>query len=113
MSGCNPGGYSVKCIHSTCLECTPFSNDVNICKEPQCVFLCPHMYTCDGKCYDYNNGHVCKHVHRVHSLSKQNLPRTPSHPEPDNVHNIKNTWQKEEWTNFEVSSPNTQVCSTI
>ena len=87
MSGCNPGGYSVKCIHSTCLECTPFSNDVNICKEPQCVFLCPHMYTCDGKCYDYNNGHVCKHVHRVHSLSKQNLPRTPSHPEPDNVHN--------------------------
>ena len=24
------------------------------------------MYTCS--CYDYNNGHVCKHIHRVHSL---------------------------------------------
>ena len=28
------------------------------------------MYTCDSRCYDYGNGHICKHVHRVHSLQQ-------------------------------------------
>ena len=27
------------------------------------------MYKCDDKCYHFNNGHICKHIHRVHSLS--------------------------------------------
>lgn len=58
-------------------ECSSFSNDIRICKEPQCAFLCPHMYSCDSKCYDYNNGHVCKHIHRVHSvLCQSNKPET-------------------------------------
>ena len=26
------------------------------------------MYTCDDRCHDYGNGHICKHIHRVHSL---------------------------------------------
>ena len=26
------------------------------------------MYNCDSTCYDFNNGHICKHIHRVHSL---------------------------------------------
>ena len=26
------------------------------------------MYTCDDRCYDYGNGHICKHIHCVHSL---------------------------------------------
>ena len=26
------------------------------------------MYKCDDQCYDYNNGHMCKHIHRVHSM---------------------------------------------
>ena len=30
------------------------------------------MYKCDGTCYDYNNGHICKHIHRVHSLENKN-----------------------------------------
>ena len=25
------------------------------------------MYTCDEACYDYNNGHVCCHIHHIHS----------------------------------------------
>ena len=41
-------------------------NDFKVCRKTECSFLCPHMYTCS--CYDYNNGHVCKHIHRVHYL---------------------------------------------
>ena len=26
------------------------------------------MYHCDHQCYDYSNGHICKHIHRVHSM---------------------------------------------
>ena len=26
------------------------------------------MYKCDILCYDFNNGHLCTHIHRVHSL---------------------------------------------
>ena len=26
------------------------------------------MYHCDQQCYDYSNGHICKHIHRVHSI---------------------------------------------
>ena len=37
--------------------------------EPR-VFLCRHMYTCDDRCYDYGNGHICKHIHCVHSLQQ-------------------------------------------
>ena len=83
MSGCNPSGYTVKCIHTTCPQCSPFKDDFRICKESQCVFLCPHMYICDSKCYDYTNDHVCKHIHRVHSLFHQSLPRSPTAPEID------------------------------
>ena len=28
------------------------------------------MYKCDERCYDYGNGHICKHIHRVHSLQQ-------------------------------------------
>ena len=24
--------------------------------------------TCDSRCYDYTDGHICKCIHRVHSL---------------------------------------------
>ena len=30
------------------------------------------MYTCDKKCYDFNNEHICKHIHKVHSLVVRN-----------------------------------------
>ena len=26
------------------------------------------MYSCANQCYDYTNGHICKHIHRVHSM---------------------------------------------
>ena len=73
MSGCNPSGYTVKCIHSTCPECSIFEDSSSVCKATECFFLCSHMYyyTCDSKCYDYNNGHI----HRVHSLLSQSSPK--------------------------------------
>ena len=47
-----------------CESCTgPF------CVSSECGKLCVHnMYKCDDSCYDYNNGHICKHIHRVQSL---------------------------------------------
>ena len=34
----------------------------------ECKKLCYHMYECDQLCYDYTNGHLCKHIHRVDSI---------------------------------------------
>ena len=38
------------------------------CVAPECGNLCYHQYRCDSSCYDYTNGHICKHLHRVHSM---------------------------------------------
>ena len=40
------------------------------CNKVECDPLCTHMYSCDKACYDFNNGHLCKHIHRVHSMLK-------------------------------------------
>ena len=50
--------------------------ELAICRAPECHFLCLHMYNCDSTCYDFNNGHICKHIHRVHSLEheRQSIP---------------------------------------
>ena len=39
------------------------------CVAPECGNLCYHLYKCDSLCYDYANGHICKHLHRVHSMT--------------------------------------------
>ena len=58
----------------------PFSNDVAVCKEPQCEEpQCgPHMYTCDSKCYNYNNGHV------MYIELHPNVPTAPPLRGPEN-----------------------------
>ena len=66
MSGNQPDGYSVKQIMESCTNCTQES--ALLCTEIECKKLCYHKYTCDEYCYDYTNGHVCKHIHRAHSL---------------------------------------------
>ena len=38
------------------------------CKNLPCVILCYHMYKCTS--IDYNNGYICKHIHKIHSISK-------------------------------------------
>ena len=40
MSGCNPSGYTVKCIHTTCPQCSPFKDDFSVffCART-CIFV--------------------------------------------------------------------------
>ena len=33
------------------------------------------MYKCDNTRYSFNNGHICKHIHRVHSLVQIKQPQ--------------------------------------
>ena len=70
-SDTNASGYIVTQVNNGCVECKDSSLT---CQRPECVFLCYHMYTCS--CYDFTNGHVCKHIHRVHSLylTRHNVP---------------------------------------
>ena len=41
---------------------------MEVCSQAECKYLCYHMYSCDHQCYDYSNGHICKHIHRAHSI---------------------------------------------
>lgn len=67
--GSSPDGYDVQQILSSCSEC---GNSTSVCTTKECGFLCYHMYKCSSSCYDFNNGHICKHIHRVHSLVNSN-----------------------------------------
>ena len=71
MSGTHDSGYIVKKVKDTRVECT----DSSVCTRDECRFLCHHMYECS--CYDFSNGHLCKHVHRVHSLNLKNYSVSP------------------------------------
>ena len=51
---------------------------MKICRAEGCQCLCLHMYKCDTTCYDFNNAHICKHIHRVHSLEIKKHPLTTS-----------------------------------
>lgn len=75
MSGSNPDGYSVVLQTATCQDCSSYERS-RTCTAPECTFLCVHMYRCDSKCYDFNNGHICKHIHRVHSLNSSSSNST-------------------------------------
>ena len=74
VSGSTPQGYCV--IRSQVAPCTECEPKGKICAATECKCLCIHMYRCDSRCYSYNNGHICKHIHRVHSLSQIKQPAT-------------------------------------
>ena len=93
MSGKQPDGYSVKQIMESCTNCT----QEIMCTETDCKQLCYHMYTCDEYCYDYTNGHLCKHIHRAHSLR---LKTQECEPEPD-YHEL----QSEPENNSDIDDP--------
>ena len=57
----------------TCSQC---SSECVHCSATECSFLCLHMYECDSRCFDYANGHICKHI-RVHSLTHEREPENP------------------------------------
>lgn len=66
MSDISPKGYTVTQIKNDCKDC---EGQLIVCTKEECVFLCWHIYACDKTCFDYNNGHICKHIHRVHSMN--------------------------------------------
>jgi len=44
------------------------------------------MYKCDSRCYSYNNGHICKHIHCIHAFyRKQQQEQTQSLEDPEDV----------------------------
>ena len=55
-------------ISTTCPESSPSPHMTCSVTSPECQFLCSHLYTCDKKCYNFDNEHICKHIHKVHSL---------------------------------------------
>ena len=55
--------FSVNILLSECLN---QPNCMPQCIEDDCLYLCRHMIACT--CYDYQHGHLCKHVHKVKSL---------------------------------------------
>ena len=43
------------------------------CTSDRCHFLCRHMISCT--CYDYSEGHLCKHCHNVWGSSNHMEPK--------------------------------------
>ena len=69
ISGSTPEGYTITlCQNDPCEEC---SSNQMICTAKECSCLCIHMYKCGNRCYNYNNGHICKHIHCVHSIQRK------------------------------------------
>ena len=94
QSGCNPEGYSVSLVTAVCSECSVQQDrhDLTICKAPECQFLCAHMYKCDDACYDFNNGHLCKHKFIVFILLNVHMTAISLHHLLNN--NVINQVQK-------------------
>ncbi|XP_065906337.1 uncharacterized protein [Dysidea avara] len=83
VSGNTPQEYMV--VRSQAASCAECKSESRICTATECNCLCIHMYKCDSKCYAFNNGHICKHIHRIHSLSHiqpQDTTVEPTEEEP-------------------------------
>ena len=53
-------------VHVLSEYCEQKPNCIPHCQEQTCVYLCRHMLKCT--CVDYVQGHLCKHVHKVHTI---------------------------------------------
>ena len=69
--GCQ-AGYTI--TETTSPLCEWKCTGVHVCMMEECEYLCYHMYQC--QCYDFMNGHICKHIHRVHSKKKYDERQT-------------------------------------
>lgn len=58
------------------------------CDEDGCCYLCRHMITCT--CYDYQQGHLCKHSHKVYNVYQQGQNFTNTTDEATEDHVISN-----------------------
>ena len=48
-------------------QCPAQSTCVPQCTTSECMYLCRHLITCT--CWDYQEGHLCKHCHKVRSIA--------------------------------------------
>ena len=53
----------VEKYHHIATQCSKEPNCVPQCTASECRFLCRHQVTCT--CWDYKEGHLCKHCHKV------------------------------------------------
>ncbi|XP_048735607.2 uncharacterized protein LOC125651055 [Ostrea edulis] len=66
-----------------CQKC-PETHCYMKCKKVPCIDLCRHLLTCN--CYDYLEGNICKHLHKVQSLLYRNTGRCTLEDQT-NIHN--------------------------
>ena len=83
IPGISTNGYLVTSVKDNYAECM----DSMLYKKGECKHLCRHMYLCC--CYDYHNGHLCKHINRVHSSIGPIVPQESD--ESDNSTEQQNT----------------------
>lgn len=69
--------YDIKKLVDICSEKYCF----NKYKTFPCIDLCKHLFSCS--CLDYKNGHVCKHLHKIHAFA--NLNSHKDHPSNANT----------------------------
>ena len=90
-SGKEPDGYMVQQVQTSCSECNQCTGlSVEVCSQAECKHLCYHMYSCDHQCYDYSNGHICKHILRAHSiwLQSNDIENTAVHPYLSHINSL-------------------------
>jgi len=73
------------------------------------------MYRCDSKCYSFNNGHICKHIHWVHSLSHmtwQDTTTASTEEEPGGIEQCDSV-DKDHVENNDVAKPSVVYAESV
>ena len=60
-------GKSTYVVTVLATQCCEQPNCVPQCTASECTYLCRHQISCT--CWDYSEGHLCKHCHKVRAVS--------------------------------------------
>ena len=58
-------------VHMLASQCSYGNECIPHCTQGKCSYLCRHMISCT--CYDFSHGHLCKHVHKVQSVHRDQI----------------------------------------
>lgn len=78
---------NVYTVRTQCQKCSE-THCYMKCKKVPCIDLCRHIFTCN--CYDYLEGNICKHLHKIQSLLNRNSGRHTLQDQPS-IHNENTT----------------------
>ena len=68
------------------------------------TYVCYHSYKCDDMCFDYMNGNICKHLHKIHTKPVDSVEEMELDvPDVDRV-STDNTEEPNETSNDPVNS---------